>query len=359
MTWRSGHTQSVAPSSCTPGKQSVVTAADIVCEAPSAPISKEHQAVKVEIHPDVRVVAAQLGDDVPYALKALAGQLVDDPDMGDPSELPGILTVTVDGGMFDDCPNLVVGYVREPDRIEIRFLKAVSLTGPDAGTDAQDEPRHDRGRPATPVIALTVRQVADAWHRITSWLQSNAPDSYAALRAGASPADVAAVEDELGIQVPAELRTLWLLTAGDEGVNRSGCMPGNQALMTLDAVTAVYRLQMEFQAHEDTLNARRRASDRVTVWKPTWIPVVAYSADDSTSGLYLDTATGYLDRWSRYNDLPGDERDTLVTYLEGIADMLEAPALASRDKPGLIGGELVWGSKLDPSQERHWQALTG
>ena len=29
--------------------------------------------------------------------------------------------------------------------------------------------------------------------------------------------------------------------------------------------------------------------------------------------------------------------------------MLEAPALATRDKPGLIGGALVWRSSIDPA----------
>ncbi|MFH8838258.1 hypothetical protein [Streptomyces sp. NPDC017868] len=47
-----------------------------------------------------------------------------------------------------------------------------------------------------------------------------------------------------------------------------------------------------------------------------------------------------------------------VTALEDAADMLEAVALATRDKPGLVGGALVWGSRLDPAQEDRWQPLT-
>ncbi|WP_371673848.1 hypothetical protein OG985_42895 [Streptomyces sp. NBC_00289] len=48
----------------------------------------------------------------------------------------------------------------------------------------------------------------------------------------------------------------------------------------------------------------------------------------------------------------------MVTYLEEAADTLEAPALATRDKPGLIGGTLVWRSSIDPAQEARWQSLT-
>ncbi|WP_257153850.1 hypothetical protein [Streptomyces lunaelactis] len=317
--------------------------------------------MKVEIQPDVRDIAAQLGAGVPYALKVLAGQLADDPDMGRPSGLPGILTVTVDGDVFEDCPDLSVGYIREPDRIEIRFLRAAPSTEP--STDAQDQDQEqgrDQDQSADPAAAaVTVREVADAWRRITGWLKHNAPDSYAALRAGVGPAAIAAVEGDLGIRIPVELHVLWLLTAGDDGGDGWGCLPGNKALMTLDAVAAVYRVRMDSQAHEDALNADRPEDERITVWKATWIPVVALGPADSTSGLYLDAESGYLGRWSRYNEGPDEVLDTLVTYLEEAADMLEAPALATRDKPGLIGGALVWLSSIDPAQEDRWQPWTG
>lgn len=130
-------------------------------------------------------------------------------------------------------------------------------------------------------------------------------------------------------------------------------------MMTLDAVAAVYRLKMDAQAREDALNADRPEDEWITMWKAAWIPVVALGPADSTSGLYLDAESGYLGRWSRYNEGPGEVRDTLVTYLEEAADMLEAPALATGDRPGLIGGALVWLSSIDPAQEDRWQPLTG
>ena len=315
--------------------------------------------MNVEIPQHVRDTALQFGAGVPYALKVLAGQLADDPDMGQPSSLPGILTVMVDGDLFEDCPALAVGYIREPDRIEIRYVNRAPSTNPGANAPDQEQD-HGQEEPADPGAgAVTERQIVDAWQRITLWLEQNAPDSHAALRVGASPAILAGLEQDLGISLPADLRTLWALTAGDEGVEGAGCLPGNQALMSLDAVVAFYRQQMDAQAHQDTLNARRPEYDRITVWEAAWIPVVSYGVADRTSGLYLDGATGYLGRWSRYNEGPGDELDTLATYLEDIADMLEAPALATRDKPGLVGGALVWGSRLDGAQEGRWRPLTG
>ncbi|MFI9152624.1 hypothetical protein [Streptomyces sp. NPDC053367] len=74
--------------------------------------------MNVEIDPLVRNAAAELGAGVPYALKAVTGWLTDDPDIGEPSGLPGVLTVRIDGDMIEDCPALAIGYVRGPDRID-------------------------------------------------------------------------------------------------------------------------------------------------------------------------------------------------------------------------------------------------
>ncbi|MDQ0578777.1 hypothetical protein [Streptomyces rishiriensis] len=317
--------------------------------------------MNVEIEPFVRDTAAQSGAGVPYALKVVAGRLAEDPDMGVPSGLPGVLTVRVDGDMFEDCPDLFVGYLREPDRIRIRFVRPITPAEPSAEVpDREREQARDQHQHVDPVTAaVTVREVADAWRRITGWLRVNASDSYAGLRAGAGPTALAALEEDLGIAIPIELRVLWLLTGGDDGGNGWGCLPGNRALMPLDAVTAVYRLKMDSQSHQDTRNADRPEDEWITVWKETRIPVVAAGPADRTSGLYLDTATGYLGRWSRSDEQPCEELDTLVTYLEEAADMLEAPALATRDKPGLIGGALVWLSGIDPAREDRWQPLTG
>ncbi|MFE9611402.1 hypothetical protein [Streptomyces sp. NPDC006012] len=324
----------------------------------------------VDIAQHVRDAARQFGTGVPYALKAVAGQLAEDPAMGVPSGLPGVYTVTVDGDLFEDCPALHIGYVREPDRVEIRYVSPAPSTEPtEPTTDVRDQDQkrgqeQDQGQvqpagPVAPAAAVTVREVADAWRRITGWLRRNAPDSYAALRPGAGAAAIAALEGDLGVRIPIELHVLWMLTAGDDGVDGQGCLPGNNALLTLDAVAAVHRRSSDLQAHEDAHAADRPEAERITVWRPTWIPVVALGPADHTSGLYLDVATGYLGRWSRHYEDPDDELDTLVTYLEEAADMLEAPALATRDEPGLVSGALVWLSSVGPARKDRWQPLTG
>ncbi|MET8978926.1 hypothetical protein ABZX85_25225 [Streptomyces sp. NPDC004539] len=292
--------------------------------------------MNVEIPPFLIETATQYGSGVPYALKIIAARLADDPDLGHPSPLPGILTVHFEDDLIEDCPALTIGYIREPDRVEIRHVRPT--TTPTAPADTTAEPEPALTDPATD--ALTARQIADAWHRVTTWLRLHAPDSYAALRPGTTP------PPDLGIRVPLELRALWLLTSGDD----EGCLPGAMALMSPDAVTAEYRRRTEEQA-------RTPEEDGITRWKPSWIPF-ATGPRNSMRGLYLDTDTGFLGHWSRYDDgHPDGELDTLVTYLEEVADTLEAPALATRDQPGLIGGRLVWRSGIDPAAPDGWRPI--
>ncbi|MEV6354862.1 SMI1/KNR4 family protein [Streptomyces hydrogenans] len=205
--------------------------------------------------------------------------------------------------------------------------------------------------------AIAARVVTDAWRRVLARLRLDAPGSRAALLDGAAPERIDALEAELGLRVPPELRALWLLTAGDGGVAGAGCLPGNEALMSLDAVAAVHRLRCGFQEREEALDALRPEPEGVVVWRTSWLPVVSHGTADHTSGWYLDTESGYLGRWSRHHEAQPEELDTLGTYLEEVADMLEAPALATRDTPGLVGDALVWGSRVDPAREGAWRPL--
>ncbi|MFI1798801.1 hypothetical protein ACH427_15825 [Streptomyces sp. NPDC020379] len=42
------------------------------------------------------------------------------------------------------------------------------------------------------------------------------------------------------------------------------------------------------------------------------------------------------------------EFESLASYLEEMADALEAPSLAGPDKPGVVDGALVWGAGDGP-----------
>ncbi|MFJ3766131.1 hypothetical protein ACIPQJ_00790 [Streptomyces sp. NPDC090082] len=304
----------------------------------------------VQIEDLIRERAALLGDGVPYALKVLIGQLAEDPDRGRPASFPLGRVVLIDGETFEDCPALVVHYIREPERVRIVAVRPSPPEAPPGG-----DRHHDRGqgpRDEGADEAVVVRQVEDAWGRIAAWLAAHAPASHAALRPGLGGEAVEAFGWGLGVRIPAELRALWRLVAGDDGVGWAGCLPGNTALMSLEQVGGHYRERMR------GLVPVREGED--AQWRASWIPVISRDVRDRTSGLHLDVESGFLGRWSRYRDDEHlEERDTLLTYLEDMADMLHSPALAVRDAPGLLDGALVWRSGLDPAQDGVWRPLAG
>ncbi|MFG2621870.1 hypothetical protein ACGFXC_30055 [Streptomyces sp. NPDC048507] len=304
----------------------------------------------VHIEDLIRERAARLGAGVPYALKVLTGQLAEDPDMGEPLPLPLGRTVRIDGDTFEDCPALIVDYIREPDRVQILGVKPARPEAP-AGHGREQGQGH-RGRNPVPVDeAVVARQIADAWTRIAACLAARAPASYAALRPGVREEAVEAFGWGLGVRVPAELRSLWRLVAGDDGVDGAGCLPGKMSLMPLQDVGTFHRARMKDPVGQ-------LDGEELTSWKASWIPLISLGPADHTSGLYLDTESGFLGPWSRYADTHVEERDTLVTYLEEMADMLQSPALATRDQPGTVGGALIWRSSLPPADEQTWTPLT-
>ncbi|RFU86214.1 SMI1/KNR4 family protein [Streptomyces triticagri] len=203
---------------------------------------------------------------------------------------------------------------------------------------------------------LHVRQVTAAWRRIESWLRMHAPDSHALLEGGASEGEIRALEEALGAEVPAPLQALWRLCAGVHSSRHSAFMLGRRALMSLSSVLQVHRTEMDFQRQED--ERQPRGDDEFTFWRPGWIPVLSFRADDFSSGLYLDTATGLLCYWSRFAER-WPKYESLTAYLEEMADALETPGLIEAPKPGLIDGSLVWGPPTNPDQRALWVPFAG
>ncbi|NEC68674.1 SMI1/KNR4 family protein [Streptomyces sp. SID9727] len=179
-------------------------------------------------------------------------------------------------------------------------------------------------------------RVARVWAQILEWLAEYTPPSYAALRPGASDDELTELEVALGVRVPEELKALWRLSAGEDGVNGSGLMLGDWALMPLDAVAEVHRRQMEVEKEFS-------GEDGPAFWESWWIPFCSSGPADTVLGLFLDGRTGEVRRWTRYGDRDR-EYTSLAAYLELMAVNLEAPLTAAGpEKPGMLDGALVWG----------------
>jgi cell wall assembly regulator SMI1 len=179
---------------------------------------------------------------------------------------------------------------------------------------------------------IAARQVTDAWTRIETWLRTHAPVSHEALLPGASEQELTHLEDVLGTRLPAELTALWRLHAGVHDAPGAGFLFRNWALMTLAGVAEYHGGQMRLGDGD--------------VWQRPWIPFCSSGVHDRAFVLYVDATTGTVGYASRYGERR-EEFASLSVYLEEMADALEVPALAEREKPGLADGALVWGPVSD------------
>ncbi|WP_181788249.1 SMI1/KNR4 family protein [Streptomyces phytophilus] len=194
------------------------------------------------------------------------------------------------------------------------------------------------------------RQVTDAWRRIDTWLSAHAPASLAVLRPGATEDEIDRLQTTLGVRIPAGLRALWRLHAGVNVDPSASFLLGRWSLMDFASVVHTYEREMMLQ--------RLPGADRFTLWRHAWIPVCSYSADDSSYGLYMDAETGKLGYWDKYGERR-IEFESLTTYLEEMADSLEAPSLVTGYRPGLVNDSLVWGPPEHPSERALWVEYTG
>ncbi|MEU6389099.1 SMI1/KNR4 family protein [Streptomyces sp. NPDC046939] len=200
-------------------------------------------------------------------------------------------------------------------------------------------------------------RVTDAWSQIMEWLADYTPPSYAALRLGAHDRDITALEEALAVSVPEELKALWRLSAGENGVNGSGLMLGNWALMPLDAVIEVHRRQMRLRSSGEGAAGDVggiEGEEAPASWKPSWIPFCSRTPEDTAYGLYLDGETGEVWQWTRFAERVRKYK-SLPAYLELMAISLEAPVTGSGpEKPGMLGGALVWGPPSDEERRDQW-----
>lgn len=201
-----------------------------------------------------------------------------------------------------------------------------------------------------------IQRLARAWQRIDSWLTARAPATAALLRPGATDAQIAAVEDVIGVKFPPALRAWYKIHDGAnepaEGESwwAYGFLPGNQDWYRLDEVQSSYVMHTRDWGHEVGL-----------------IPITCIRGD-IWHGLYIDgrpdePTYGNLGHWHvEYGTepLPADINGwPLSQWFTSVADTLEQgrsmffpygkpdqhyhPALAA-------GGGLTWIEDQDMDQ---------
>ncbi|MFI7415572.1 SMI1/KNR4 family protein [Streptomyces sp. NPDC049627] len=311
-------------------------------------MSDQESEVAVEISDGASEQCRQLG---PAAEAAVA-------------ELSRTLEGTPLVGEFDTFTNLYRSYVTTSEgvRLSVHYLygppyaaegvlqigSVAQVTAPISAAEKRGERAEQERLEAAGDIRddaaqeeVAGRQVRDAWLRIEAWLRAHATASYGALRPGVSGQELAALEGVLGTRLPAELKTLWGLRGGVHDVRGAGFMVRNWALMDLASVAEYHGSQMMVGDDE--------------VWQRAWIPFCSSGVHDRSFVLYVDATAGTVGYASRYGER-WEECASLSVYLEEMADALEAPVLAGKQKPGLVDGALVWGPVSDVPG---WQPFSG
>ncbi|AZM51209.1 SMI1/KNR4 family protein [Streptomyces sp. WAC 01529] len=201
------------------------------------------------------------------------------------------------------------------------------------------------------------RQIDDAWQRIESWLERNAPATMASLLPGASEAEIEELQESLGVRLPVGLRALWSRRAGVGPDSTPGFMPRECVLMSFEVVRRVYERQMFLRRQDEEAQQRTGDTEEITVWRPSWIPFASIGAD-ALSGLCLDAETGRIWYWCEYAER-SIQFESLTDYVEEMADVLEVPLLAEEARVGLMNGFLVWGVPQDAAERAAWEPLAG
>ncbi|MFF1379467.1 SMI1/KNR4 family protein [Streptomyces sp. NPDC058308] len=201
------------------------------------------------------------------------------------------------------------------------------------------------------------RQIDDAWQRIESWLERNAPATFASLLPGASEAELDELQASLGVRLPMGLRALWSRRAGAGPDSTPQFMPEECVLMSFEDVRSVYQGKMLLRQQDLKAQQRTGSTEEITVWRPSWIPFAAKDSD-ALSGLCVDAETGKIWYWGEYAER-SIQFESLTGYLEEMADVLEIPELAGQAGVGLMNGFLVWGVPVGAAERAAWEPLAG
>jgi uncharacterized protein (TIGR02996 family) len=129
-------------------------------------------------------------------------------------------------------------------------------------------------------LAASVRS---AWMRIEAALRATMPDLLLALPAGASSEAVAAAEQRLGVELPADVRASYAVHDGSGGeYDGAGIVPseyyGVMAVpqLSLDELVRTWEMWQEWRCDDTTIDDRRdppEGSIRADSYNARWVPL--------------------------------------------------------------------------------------
>ncbi|MCX5315887.1 SMI1/KNR4 family protein [Streptomyces sp. NBC_00154] len=180
-------------------------------------------------------------------------------------------------------------------------------------------------------------EVGQAWQRVLSWLEVNAPVTASSVLPPVAVGEIDAAQERMGVVFPQELRAWLLITGLDEGPDDSvaGILPGLGGLLGLTAMESFYNFKMEIE--------RDDPSDEpgLPFWHEQWVPI--FSDSDACYGKFLDTRTGQIGSFGD-GDLPSfGVHESLSALFNETANLM---GQITYDAGGVVGsvqnGRLIW-----------------
>ncbi|GAA4913668.1 cell wall assembly regulator SMI1 [Stackebrandtia albiflava] len=192
--------------------------------------------------------------------------------------------------------------------------------------------------------------VADSWRRIDTWLATHAPESLAMLNPPASPEDVAAAEEAVGIAFPAQLRESLAVHDGISGW--ANLLPEADPVPTAH-IARLWRRWTDFA--EDV----PPEAGREPWWHSLWIPW-AESAGGDLGVVDMRPGAGQGRLGTAVHDDCGDFTGgwpDLATYLGAVARVLWEGGDVAGHRAYLTVDDRLWWSYGDRAVELNGQPL--
>jgi cell wall assembly regulator SMI1 len=189
-----------------------------------------------------------------------------------------------------------------------------------------------------------------SWGRITRWLASEAPESFARLNPRASDRAISEAENRLGQVFPPDLKTLLKLndgveeSLGDNFKTGGPFLPGGHRLLRVDEM--VERTAM--------LNEVLNDLDEEMVgrwWHPQWVCFAGHIAGDGLAiDLRLGASSDAVGEFMHEGFTQFDWGPSLAAVLGQIANCLEADTDFKYFRPVVENGCLDWNVILSDDQ---------
>ncbi len=122
--------------------------------------------------------------------------------------------------------------------------------------------------------------VVAAWERIEHWLSAHAPPLLANLNDGASPEDLSALEAQLGVQLPDDLRESLARHNGQ--LDEFPPLIGGWSLLSCSEIAQEWKIWKDLLARGDLAHESSPSDPRVRSdwWNERWVPFTYSGSGD-------------------------------------------------------------------------------